>query len=651
MRRFHIRVDSVLAAVMVLLGLWSLYAQVCVLARASFTTLRAFAFLPLLATSVVLWRTSRVVRPVDANATARPRAPGWPPRWRWMRIVGPFAISGIYAVTGWDLLFWLLAVIYLSAEIRLGQRNEAVPEVSECTDSRFEVGALLMLCALAALLTSGARRPDADDAYFLSVATSAVNFPDNAPQSFDALHRSGLPPVEQVLHLPQVYEILIGLLSSISGVSVQVLYYIVLPPLWAMIGVLANWLVLRHFLRPRDAIWGTAIFVLSLVFWGDGHATFGNFSYVRLFQGKAVYVAVALPLIVLAALRYRERPGITTWFSLALSQCAAAGLTTNGVVVAPLAAAMAIVARPSFDTRSVRTMLGGASASMPLMIVSAAMYLKMAPYLSAVKLDPMPLSYATTLGTVRAPLVLLALTLLPVLAARAGVKCADWIAGYVWIVTLVIFNPGVWILAAIMIGHVYSWRLFWAVPVPFLLSLAGGIAIGATGASRWWSKGVVAAWTVAFALVGPAAVSSNLFSLKNFGLPKVIDAPFAVAEETVSLARPDDLALLPEAVAVYATGFPHPPPLVGVRELYLNKLHGFIPDDQLASRVALFRYATRANEGISISTALKEIDAQCIATVVFPKAHRDASILISALTERGFAVHSSDGFVIAARPK
>jgi len=167
----------------------------------------------------------------------------------------------------------------------------------------------------------------------------------------------------------------------------------------------------------------------------------------------------------------------------------------------------------------------------------------------------------------------------------------------------------------------------------------------------WWSRGVVVAWTVAFAIVGPVAVSSDLFSLKNFGLPKVIDAPFAIAEETVSLARPDGLALLPEAVAIYATGFSHPPPLVGVREFYLNKLHGFIPDDQLASRVALFRYATCANECISISAALKEIDAEGIATVVFPKAHRDASALVTALTGRGFEVHSSDVFVIAARPK
>lgn len=296
-------------------------------------------------------------------------------------------------------------------------------------------------------------------------------------------------------------------------------------------------------------------------------------------------------------------------------------------------------------------MLGGVSASVPLMIISAAMYLRMLPYLSAVRVDEVLLSYATTLGSVRTPLVLLALTLLPVLAAQAGVKWADWIAGYVWIVVLVIFMPMVRILAADFLGNVYSWRLFWAVPLPLLLGLAGGIALGAIGARRWRAIGVLAAWVIAFILVGPAAVSSDLFSFRNIGLPKVIDAPYAVAEETVSLARPNALALVPEAVAVYVTGFPHSPALVGVREFYLDKLRGFIPADELASRTALFRYSEGGNAAMSVSEALEAIEAEGIGTVVFPEAHRDAPTLVSVLTERGFAIHHVNGYVIAARPK
>jgi len=575
--------------------------------------------------------------------------PGWPYRWRWIRISGPFVISAVYVMTKNDWLIWFLSAIYLSAEIHFGQKNGTNPNVPDRPASLLELWTLVGLCALAILLTSGACRPDSDDAYFLSVAAGTVSFPNEALQNIDFIHRSGLPPVEQAIHLPQVYEILIGLLSDISGLSIHTLYYVIFPPLWAMLGVLANWLVLRHFLCSREATWGTAIFVLLIVFWGDGHRAFGNFGFVRLFQGKAIYLAVVLPLIFLAALRYRNRPGSATWFSLMLSQFAATGLTTNGLVVAPLAAALPLIASPRFDLRFFRTMMGGLAASIPLTILSVGMYIKMAPYLSTVSLDGRLLSYTTTLGTVRTPLVLLGITLLPLLAAKAGIKGSGWIAGYVWIVILIVFMPALWVVAADVLGNVFSWRIFWAVPIPLLLSLAGALAVRIIVARRWLVSGVFAVWIFTFALIGPAAVSRDIFSFKNIGRPKAAAAPFAVAQETIALARTDAPALVPEGIAVYMTGFPACPPLVGVRNLYLRKLRGFVPDEQLADQIALFRYITRPSKGMTVGTALAEIDARGIATVVFYRTHRDVSALVSALTERGFAIYPKGNSLIATR--
>jgi len=659
MQRFHIHVATTLEAVVISLGFWAIYAQLCILARVSFTTLRAFSFLPLLATAFVLWLSARERTPAALKTSVARHTAGWSHRWRWLRIGGPFIISALYAIarllirvryapTVLDLLFWLLAIVYLTVETRRGQKVEAAPVETENLDSRFHVGALLGMCLLAALLTSGSRLPNADDSYYLNIANAALEFPDVAPQSFDALHRSGLPPVEQALHLPQVYEILLALLASISGASVQVLYYNTLPPFWAILAILANWLILRHFLRPREAIWGTVIFVFILAFWGDGIRTFGNFSFVRLFQGKAVYISVVLPLIVLAAIRHLEKPGLATWANLALSQCAAAGLTTSGVVVAPIAAVLALFAGGCSDSRSVRTIFTGVSGSIPLVIISAAMYFRMAPFLAAVSIDGISLRYETMLGSDRTPLVLLALTLLPVLAALSGVKSAGWIRNYVWLAVLTIFMPAVWLMAAVVLGNIYSWRLFWAVPVPFLLSLAGGIAISKR---HYWATGILAAWAMAFAFVGPASVSSALFSVNNIGLPKVIDAPFAVAKETISLARLDAPALAPEAVAVYITCFPGSPPLIGVRDLLLNRLQGFIPADQLAARFALFRYAEGVNTAMPFSEAITAIETQGIATVVIPADHRDAAMLMPTLAERGFVIHPVKGYLIAARPK
>ena len=649
MGQFEKYVDAILRAMIVLLGLWTLYAQVCVLMGVSYTLLRTYSFLPLLVAACGLWRSPWVVRPQDVTASINLRMEGWPFRYRWIRIGAPFAISLLYAITTFELLVWILATIYLSAEIRFGQKNETDSNVSN-SSSPLEILSLVGLCAMAALLTSGSCRPDADDAYFLSVAAATAGYPDAPLQSIDAIHRTGLPPVEQVLHLPQVYEILIGLLSDIFGLSVHTLYYVILPPLWATLGVLVNWLILRYFLCSRDAAWGTLFYIVILVFWGDGHRTFGNFGFVRLFQGKTIYLTVVLPLIVFTALRYRERPRVATWFTLVLSQFAAAGLTTNGLVVAPLAATLSIIAWPRFDLRFVLTMLSGIAASIPLLIVSMAMYINMAPYLSAVTIDPILFGYKTTLGTVRAPLVLFGILFLPVLAANSKTKCSEWIAGYVWLVVLIIFMPAIWILAANVLGNVFSWRLFWAVPVPLLLSLASAAAVNAIVARRWLVGIAFTVWICTFVCRGSAAVSSSVFSFENIGRPKVIDTLYTVAEETIALARPDAPVLAPGRIAVYMTGFSSSPPLVGVRNLYLNKLKGFIPDDQLMCQVKLFSYIANVQKTITVGTALAEIKARGIGTVVFHKTHPDAPLLLSSLTEDGFEVYQVDEFVIVAKP-
>lgn len=211
--------------------------------------------------------------------------------------------------------------------------------------------------------------------------------------------------------------------------------------------------------------------------------------------------------------------------------------------------------------------------------------------------------------------------------------------------------PTVSTLGSRALGHVFSWRLIWAVPMPLLVSLAGGAAAGAIDARRWRLAGALAVWAAVFALAGPVAVSRSLLSLRNLGRPKVDHAPYAVAKAIVALARTDAPALVPQGVAGYVTGLPHAPPLVGVRALYLQKLQGFVPDRELAMRAALLGYSEGANPAMPVSDALAATDERRIATVVFPERHGDAPALIAALAERGFVVRHVHGFVIAARPK
>lgn len=185
------------------------------------------------------------------------------------------------------------------------------------------------------LLTMGTNCPDADDAFFVSLAASAIDNPGAPLYGFDNLYRSELPLVEQHLHFAQTYEYFVAVLSSFTGVPVRVLYYVVLPALWAPTGILAYWSLLRRFLPRLYALAGLAALTLILTTWGDGHRTYGNTAFVKLFQGKCIYLTVVLPLVVRAALEYLNTPTLRNWVLLALLQSAATGFTTNGMVVAP----------------------------------------------------------------------------------------------------------------------------------------------------------------------------------------------------------------------------------------------------------------------------------------------------------------------------
>jgi hypothetical protein len=646
------------------MGAWTLFGQACLIAGVTAATIQTFAPLVVLigvAGSVLIQRAERT-RTEGSSAddtTSRKSTFGVAQFWP------PLAIVAVYAVIGSDWLFWTLAVIYLVAAMRAGkpQSDTSIEPLESRTDDfgfRYEVVVLVALCVLAVLLTAGSNRPDPDDGYFLNVAAAVGEFPEAVPQSFDAMHLTGLPPVEQTLHLPQVYEIGIGVASRILRIPASTLYYVVLPPAWAVLGTLATWVFLRAFLRRREALFATAVFVFVLAFWGDGGRTFGSFGFVRLFQGKAACLVFVIPFLTFSAFRFRQRPSAAGWILLASGQLAATGLTTNGVVIAPLATFLALASVGPYNARFIRIAAAGLTASIPMLLTAALMYPRLAQYPAALSLDDVLLGYATTLGSRRGWLVLLAVLMLPMLAQRTTIRHAFWITGYVRLVLIVVFFPATSVLASGLLGHVFSWRLFWSVPIPFLVSLAAGVVASGVDVKRWRPRVALAGWSIAFATAGSIAASPTVWSWHNIGRPKVQADAYAAAEAVVSTARPGALALAPEPVAIYVAGMRGAPSLVGVRELYLRKEQEYADRDELLQRLALLKYAERPNlppefrwdgfKSMSEDDALRAVADLGITTFAFPESHPDAARLVEELRHRGWGIQNAHGYVVAALP-
>ena len=53
------------------------------------------------------------------------------------------------------------------------------------------------------------------------------------------------------------------------------------------------------------------MFVLVAV--GETHRWYGNFSFVRMWQGKSIFLSVFMPLVYAYALRFAVRPNLRDW--------------------------------------------------------------------------------------------------------------------------------------------------------------------------------------------------------------------------------------------------------------------------------------------------------------------------------------------------
>lgn len=671
-----------LKLVVALFGAWTLYAQVLILLRYDFSTLVSYSLLPVVLAPLILFLMGRTTpasptfeRPAVERKSGRLNSL---PSWFWL--VCPFLIVGIHALTESNWAFWGLASAFLFVASVAFRSSPVSCEPGEYDVAPWERLALVVICAAAVLITMGTLRPDADDAFFVSLASSALDHPTAPLYGFDNLYRSGMPLFEQAHHLMQTYEYFIAMLSSISGISVHSLYYVLMPSFWATIGMLIQWLLLRRFLPPASALVALASLVTLLVLWGDAPRTYGNFGFVRLYQGKAIYLLVALPMIVYSALAYSNNPNWRNWTLLMLIQCAGAGFSLTALFVGPLAAGVALLAGMQWSRRSLWTTAAGLAASLVVLLAAVGMKLELTDYIATARLSPealnsvpaiasetvapqvkklyqtpiamkltLYLEYQRVLGPDRSNLALLGLLLLPFLASRAKLRGLSWICNYTFICTLILLCPAVSQLLGLYVADVLSWRIFWSWPVPLLLALGIGTLACIQQLRPWLKVASISSVILLLAFAGPLAVSRENWAWENIGRYKVVYPDYYAAQYLMSRIDVSRPALVPEEIAISLGGLRQAPPVVAVRKYYLRYLSGFVPKADLLSRWALLAYIDGRKDRITTDWVINEIEQRDIATVAFEEDHRHADILSEALRSQGFETEQRFGYILAIK--
>jgi len=319
-----------------LLGVWTLLCNGVVLRQGTFETLlRLSPLAVILAIAGLIVSFNRV--------TPAPSLPERPPKHLpqpqiWQEVALPLGIAVIlvilYGMTDNFVLFWSLATLGLGVSyLRLLRRSSGEITLSRPASASWQW--LLGLGAIAVIATATIHRIHADDAFYLNLMVAALDRPDRPLMVQDSMH--GLPDLPLLLPVYRVHsiELLAAVISQVTGISHLLVRNFWQPLAVAPLVIFASAVFLRV-ITPRHWLTITTVVTLLVIIFTSTAAGLGNFSLGRLQQGKPLFVAIMVPLIIVYTLRYLTMPSPWRWVILCLANIAAVGCTSTALYASPL---------------------------------------------------------------------------------------------------------------------------------------------------------------------------------------------------------------------------------------------------------------------------------------------------------------------------
>ncbi len=352
---FDTRLDSFLrvtcSAVVVLLACWTVLANIIALSGNSFGDLLRLAPLVLIA-SVVIIAYLGIPRMELASALAgrKPGAGGKPEdSRRLIHLLLGAALAAIFAFGNQYRIFWVLTVLYL-AFFFLRQLRAPLLQIRRAGSgpwNNLPFFAALAFALLGALLIN---RVNVDQTLAINMTVSVLDNPGAGIFTSDSVH--GIPGVYLIpSYRVHSFELLTAMIAKVLNIAdpITVLHFI-FAPLLSLFCVLAAARFFRVFL-PRWWGWATLALIAILLVLRSTYTMYGNFAFVRMFEGKSLFLTALIPLIVVYAAEFFAQPNLKNWLLLFFAQAAAVGMTANALYAAPIAAGLGLAAcwRPSWS--------------------------------------------------------------------------------------------------------------------------------------------------------------------------------------------------------------------------------------------------------------------------------------------------------------
>jgi hypothetical protein len=596
-------------------AVWTLCTHVVVVLGGSLDLLIVVAGLAGFATAFALLRLRR--QPVLAPVVASRLNPQlqMPSTGARVTFAAPaLAATAAWAATGNVLLLWWCAVALLAVAAVVIVRRSPGPLLQSVRSGRAEtfLWALALACVAGTLVV---HRFDIDDAFYLNVAVAAADDSSRALFASDTL--LGIPGlgVHNPAHRTLTLELLNAAVSRLTGIPAIICLHVLTAGFVALLIPLAHARLYRRLL-PQPLMWTAAVFATTAILWsaGDTHRSFGNYAFVRAWQGKAIFLTVAMPLIYAYAIRFSATGGNRDWLRLAAAQVASVGLTSTAIWAAPLAGGLALSSQLRTGTGGLAVFARGIAACLyPLAVglllrgeITEAIKIEAPVFDAGIWLTD---SLSKILGNDNFELAALGAMLLLVACAQG-----DRLRRFAIVVPLgallTVANPYLegWVRS--LVTGPSHWRAVWAIPFPILL----GLLLASPLAGSGWGGRVVARALYVGALVcvillpnstplsapGPDdSLRSRPWSARGrfphhlrFGRPgpKVDPVAYKYAQKLAESVPAGARVLAPESVALWLGTIHDAPFPVSDRALYMTARIRQLGADEVKRRKRLTNF-------------------------------------------------------------
>ena len=625
-------VNAVVAPAVAAFGMWTLACHLAAPLDLSFSMLVSAGATAAVAAAVVV--AALTARP-PPSTTANPRSLSSPQDESGLWLVAALAIAGAFWWTRNALAFWAAASALMAAacwRCRAAMHRDPEPPI----DERIRAHAVVFILAVAgALITLVSHRPDADDAFFISIAADAFAHPDRPPMSGDTIYgEPGLPLLLPVYRVHSI-ELVAAALAHMLGGEPIFYAHLVVPTAFALLLPFA-WASMLRLVLPRRWCAATVLVFFLLLVMGETHKSWGNFGYVRLFQGKAVLVSFFVPVIYARAWIYMRSGRALDWTLLLGSVIGAVGASSSGLFVVPGALAIAL-ASAWHSGQTARCVAGALTALYPITL-AVALHRQAADALtifskSAPSLDD---TIAQQLGD-HQQFFALFLVLIAWLAPD-HVKPRWKLAATAFLFMVGPLNPlFADPIANYVTTNIVYWRLFWILPLPILCA-CGMIAVGELLVATLSSERLRpdATRSLAAVLLLVPFLPGSVFRSDNMtvvGRPrlKVPQEDYRAAQLLIRATARDRSMLAPEPVAVWVSTAAFHPPLLLSRLGYVFWLSAHLGPSVVADRILVEAVATgRAPFNEQAGTALTRLVTEQHLGALAVAAAADAEIVNTA---------------------